>query len=496
MRRLNRDIFFDPPVNLSLPGYVQTRHPTTGIVHLGIGAFHRAHQAVYTDTALALEGGNWYITGASLRSDRVQQQLKPQDCLYTVVEKENQLQSYRLIQSIEQIIVAKNKPRQLIDAMAADACKIISLTITEKGYCHNPATGKLNKQHPDIIHDLNAPAAPISAPGFIVAALQLRYKNRGHGLSILSCDNLPANGKLSRQVILGFAAELDPELATWIDKHVSLPSTMVDRIVPATMESDLENLEQALGYRDEAMVCCEPFSQWVIEDCFAQGRPAWEKAGALFVEDVHRFETMKLRLLNGSHSTMAYLGYMAGYEYIHEVIGDSVFCQFICHLMDEEITPTLSVPDEIDLQNYKSRLIQRFTNSALEHRTQQIAMDGSQKIPQRLLQPISSQIKNGGSIEALCLSVAGWICYTRGIDENSTAHEVSDPLSERLHTIHSESGADTGKLTRAILAVAEIFPKELGEDPFFSEKVNFYLDELFAHGSQRTVERFLARLSL
>jgi len=487
MRRLNREVFSDPPAGLRLPGYERTSHCHSGIVHLGVGAFHRAHLAVYTDTALATAGGNWYITGASLRSDNVQRQLGPQNYLFTVMEKENLEKRYRLIQSIEQIIVATQNPAQLIDAMAADTCKIISLTITEKGYCHNPATGKLNMQHPDIIHDLKVPLAPVSAPGFIVAALQRRFKNNSGGLSILSCDNLPANGKLSRQVILDFATELDRELANWINDRVSFPSTMVDRIVPATTESDRGDLEQALGYRDEAAVCCEPFSQWVIEDCFVRGRPAWEKAGALFVKDVHEFETMKLRLLNGSHSTMAYLGFLAGYQYIHQVIGDSVFRRFIHYLMDKEISPTLSLPDQIDLPVYKSGLIHRFENSALEHRTQQIAMDGSQKLPQRLLQPIISQMDNGGSINGLCLAVAGWIRYSQGVDENNTTYTVSDPMSEKLQTIHAEYGKNTGALVTTVLAIAEVFPKELGENPAFSEKVTFYLDQLIARGARKTI---------
>ncbi|MBT4521789.1 MAG: mannitol dehydrogenase family protein [Halieaceae bacterium] len=491
MRRLTPQVVSRPPVDLKLSNYAPTASPYTGIVHLGVGAFHRAHQAVYTDTILAIEDGNWQITGASLRSDQVQQQLSPQNCLFTVVEKDNQKQRYRLVQSIARIIVAPHEPLQLIEAMAADACKIIGLTITEKGYCHNPATGKLNRQHPDIVHDLEHPSTPLSAPGFITAALLQRYHNNAQGVSILSCDNIPANGKLTRQLILEFASELDAGLATWIDEHVSFPCTMVDRIVPATTEADRINLEKVLGYRDDAMVCSEPFSQWIIEDDFAQGRPAWEKAGAVFVDDVHNFETMKLRLLNGSHSAMAYLGYLAGHDYIHQVVGDSVFLQFIRFLMDEEITPTLSVPAQIDLETYKCELLQRFANSALKHRTQQIAMDGSQKIPQRLLQAISHQIKHGGSIAALSLAVAGWIRYSRGIDESGTPYEILDPLSEKLHALYAESGATTDTLVRAILAVPEIFPRQLGENQAFYEKVNFYLGELNEHGSKLSVERFL-----
>lgn len=495
MQRLNRDIFFKPPAALTLPDYKLPDHDAaatdkdsgTAIVHLGVGAFHRAHQAVYTERVNAGETDKWLITGASLRSDQVQQQLAPQDYLYTVVERENDLQRYRLVQAIEQVIVATQQPQQLIEAMAHPLCKIISLTITEKGYCHNPATGKLDLLNPDIQTDLKTPATPHSAAGFIVAALRQRRANHLLGVSILSCDNLPANGKLCRQIIIDFATCVDPQLAEWIDQHCSFPSSMVDRIVPACSDDDREAAARELGYYDHAMVICEPFSQWVIEDDFVQGRPAWENAGATFVEDVYDFENMKLRLLNGSHSAMAYLGFLAGYQTIDQVVGDKSLLAFIGDLMAIEITPTVGSPQGINLENYKANLLQRFANSSLKHRTQQIAMDGSQKIPQRLLKPIEQQLQQGGEIKRLCLALAGWICYCRGIDRSGEPYAVSDPMSDKLQQQHQRAGNDYNNLVDHFLSITEVFPKSLSSNAAFKKILVQHVKSITELGVNHTV---------
>jgi fructuronate reductase len=489
--RLNKNVLEKPPAALSLPRYQRDSDGhSSGIVHLGVGAFHRAHQALYTDSVLATGDQHWYITGASLRSSQAREQLAAQDYLYTVVERENQQQRYRLVAAIDSVIVASEKPQALIDAIAASQCKIVSLTITEKGYCHDPASGQLDLQHPDIQHDLKHPATPRSAPGFIVAALKQRHQAGLNGLSVLSCDNLPTNGQLTRQVVLDFAHQIEEKLAQWIEKEVSFPSAMVDRIVPATSEEDRQQVEQALGYRDEAMVVCEPFSQWVIEDNFIQGRPAWEKAGATFVDKVHNFETMKLRLLNGSHSTLAYLGFLAGYQTIDEVMADPHFTSLITYLMDCEITPTLEAPPQIDLGDYKAQLRQRFCNSSLKHQTRQIAMDGSQKLPQRLIRPLQQQLQQQGSIDGLCLAIAAWIRYTAGVDEAGTTYSVADPLAQKLQQLHQQSAPTAQSAMDNLLGIREVFPAELCDEKLFVETCTYYLDSLLKKGSINTVVAF------
>jgi fructuronate reductase len=490
--RLSARVLNDPPPALNV-----FTHPhvsgnlRSGIVHLGVGAFHRAHQALYTDAALDIDGGNWSIIGASLRSSEVNGQLASQDYLYTVVERENQHERFRLVGSIDHIIVAPGNPDALIDAMASIDCKIVSLTITEKGYCFDSVSRGLNVQHPDIVFDLAHPATPRSAPGLIVASLLQRYRRNLPGLSVMSCDNLPNNGQLTRQVVMDFASHINPDLSRWIDTHVSFPGTMVDRIVPATTESDRQQLEKILGYRDEGMVVCEPFSQWIIEDSFSQGRPAWENVGATIVDRVHDFETMKLRLLNGSHSALAYLGFLAGYQTVDEVMSDQYFVRFITHLMDNEITPTLTAPAEIDLEDYKTQLRQRFCNSALKHQTQQIAMDGSQKLPQRLLSPLLHQLHTGGNIDAICLAVAGWIRYTMGVDEKGISFPVADPLATILRQVHQQARSVARTTVETILDLNEVFPEELRQTQRFIDKTCTYLDALLHEGSIKTVITFV-----
>jgi len=498
MVRLSKKLLLHPPSNLDVAPPVCRQHSGNRIVHLGIGAFHRAHQAVYTSDA----ADGWFITGASMRSDNVFKQLDAQGCLYTVVEHDNIGRHYRLIQTIDEVIVGPRTPRKLIEAMASAECKIISLTVTEKVYCHRfdaHGNAELDRSHIDIKHDLNNLEAPRSAPGFIVAALLQRFENSKNGVSILSCDNLPANGQLTRRVILEFASAIDNDFCHWVSKAVSFPSSMVDRIVPATSEADRRELECALGYRDNAMVVCEPFSQWVIEDDFVAGRPAWEEAGATFVTDVHSFETMKLRLLNGSHSAMAYLGFLAGYEFISDVVGNPVFIQFIRQLMDDEITPTLQAPPEINLSDYKLELQKRFSNAALKHQTRQVAMDGSQKISQRLLQPIREQLESGGPIGGLCLALAAWILYTRGVDEKGVGYEVIDPMAETLSACHSHAAKhseNTAKgqakaLVEEFLKIEVIFPTALTGQTRFSDSVASALSQLLQWGAQDAVRNFV-----
>ncbi len=306
----------------------------------------------------------------------------------------------------------------------------------------------------------------------------------------MSCDNLPSNGATTERVTTQFAALRDPELAKWINDQVAFPSTMVDRIVPATTDDDRAHAAARLGVVDAWPVVTEPFFQWVVEDRFCAGRPRLEDSGVTIVADVVPFELAKLRLLNGTHSALAYLGYLAGFETLSEVMADPAFARFARGLMDEEVTPTLAGRGLKDLASYKSRLIERFRNPGLRHRTQQIAMDGTQKLPQRLLATITERLDAGASIRRLALAIAAWMRYVAGVDEQGHAIDVRDPLAPRLAAIAATAGGDAAKLASGLLGLAQAFPVELAANPRFRSQVISALETLFRNGARATVGQF------
>jgi fructuronate reductase len=481
------------PASVRLPAYAR-ESLRVGIVHLGIGAFHRAHQAVFTEDAIEQGGGDWGILGVSLRSAGVRDQLVPQNGLYTLVERGPEGERLRQIGCVRGVLVAPESPAAVIEAIAAASTQIVSLTVTEKGYCHDPATGTLNDHHPDIVWDWANPSQPRSAIGFIVAGLAARRTAGSGGLSLLCCDNLPHNGALLARVVDTFARQRDPVLADWIAAHVTCPSTMVDRIVPATTADDIAALEQHLGVRDEAMVKAEPFRQWVIEDRFAGERPAWDRVGVQFVADVAPFELAKLRLLNGSHSTIAYLGQLAGYDFVHEAVADPHFAQLVRHLMAVEVAPTLPATPGMDLAHYQNELFERFANPALQHRTRQIAMDGSQKLPQRLLGTIIDRLAANQSIDALALAVAAWMRYCLGRTEAGEAYRVDDPLSPQFAEIAGKAGDDASAILEGFLQLTSVFGPELPQDSRFRSAVLAALRALLHHGAAETVATMSRRL--
>lgn len=487
MNRLSQAQITSLPADVILPTY-DRRQLKAGIVHLGIGAFHRAHQAFYTEAVLNQFGGDWGIIGCSLRSPTVRDQLAPQDGLYTLVERSGDGEKLQLIGAVLQNLVGPENPAALVAAMAAPSIKIVSLTVTEKGYCHDPATGNLNLLHPDIQHDLENITAPKSAIGFLVAALQMRASAGSKSFTVMSCDNLPNNGEVLEKVVVQFAQQISPQLADWISTHTRFPSTMIDRIVPATTDDDRREIENRLGLRDEGMVVAEPFSQWVIEDTFSDGRPQWEKVGALLVKDVHVFEKIKLRLLNGAHSTMAYTGYLSGFNYISEVMEEPAFVNMIKLYMAREAGETLSVPDGFDVEAYKQQLRDRFSNKALKHRTWQIAMDGSQKLPQRLLESVRQQLAGNGHIDILCLGVAAWIRYVSGVDEHGKAIEVSDPLSAELRALCDASAGNPAATVRAIVGLSKVFGDDLAQEEKFVATVIGWLEQFYARGVLATIK--------
>ncbi len=488
--RLNEDSLADLPEGVRRPAY-DRKAIKTGIVHLGVGAFHRAHQAVYTDDVLS-QDPRWGIVAASLRSPDTYDALDPQDGLYTLAVRSQSGEALRVIGSIRQVIVAPREVEQLLEAMSAPQTRIVTLTVTEKGYCHDPATGALNESHPDIVHDLEFHRTPRSAPGFIVEALRRRRAAGVPPFTVLTCDNLPSNGRTVKRVLTRFAELVDPALGRYVADEVSCPSTMVDRIVPATSDQDRARIAQALGATDAWPVVTEPFTQWVIEDGFPQGRPAWEAFGAEFVADVEPYEHMKLRLLNGSHSTLAYLGYLAGYETVADTMADPAFVRLIQGLMDEEVTPTLHMPAGADLTAYKRALVERFRNPALKHRTWQIAMDGSQKLPQRLLGTVRDRLRENAGIGRLSLGVAAWMRYVTGIDEKGAPIDVRDPMAARLREIADRAGGSPEKLAGDLFAVREIFGDDLPKDPRFTKAVIENLARLYGQGAKRTVAEFKA----
>jgi fructuronate reductase len=470
------------------PAYERAAHGV-GVVHLGVGAFHRAHQALYLDDVLARSGGDWRILGISCRGTRVRDQLRPQDCLYTVFERSGAATQMRLVGSIADLWVAGEDPRAVIDAIARDSTHLISLTVTEKGYCRSPSGNGLDLQHPDIVHDLASPTHARSALGLLAEGLRERWQ-RGIGpVTLISCDNLPHNGALLRRLLVEFAGHRDPGLGEWIGREVAFPSSMVDRIVPATTDVDIAAASATLGLTDKAMVITEPFSQWIIEDRFAGARPDLAVAGVRLVGDVRPYENAKLRLLNGSHSALAYLGAISDLNYVHEAVAEPDVLGFVRHLMSCELAPTLAPTPGLDLAAYQSALLARFGNPALRHRLQQIAMDGSQKLPQRLVQPARERIESGKTFDALALAIAAWMRYTMGRTERGVAYAIDDPLSGRLRKIGSSGTGSAVELTDGFLGVEEIFGTDLPRHAPFVAAVGRELEQLLAHGARAAMRR-------
>ncbi|WP_234854745.1 mannitol dehydrogenase family protein [Paracoccus everestensis] len=453
--------------------------PTTtgGIVHLGLGAFFRAHGAVYM-----AEAGGWGITGVSLQSPGTRDKLRPQGWAYTALELAPDGEKPQVVTVLRNVLVAPEDPQAVLDVMAAPDTHIVSLTVTEKGYCHEPSTGRLNRDHPDIRHDLANPL-PRSAPGFLVRALALRRAAGLPPFTVLCCDNLPENGRVVQGVVGDLAGLIDPALADWIEAQGAFPSTMVDRIVPATTPTDLDRLEAASGYRDEAPVMHEPFRQWVVEDRFCGPRPAFETVGAQMVADVTHYEHMKLRMLNGTHSSLAYLGYLAGHETIADTMADPVFADFVRGLWHDEIIPALTPPPGEDLAAYADALAARYANPAIRHRTWQIAMDGTQKLPQRILGTIAESRAAGRAVPGLTLAVAAWMRYTSGRDEKGQPIEVKDPLSTRLAALWRDDPAQT---VAGFLDLAEVFPPALRDDAGFAADLSAALSGLVRDGARAT----------
>ncbi|RWN59031.1 mannitol dehydrogenase family protein [Mesorhizobium sp.] len=439
-RRLSNSTRQALPASVAVPGYDRNR-VVPGIVHLGVGAFHRAHQAAYVDDCLEAGETDWGIVGVSLRSADTRDALAPQDGLYTLAVRSSDSESLRVVGSILSMLVAPEDPGAVLAALTDPRTAIVTLTITEKAYLR-AAGGGLDTAHPDIVHDLANPQMPRTAHGFLAESLARRRVAGIQPFTVLCCDNLPANGATLRRLLVEFGALRGTDLARHIADEVAFPSSMVDRIVPATTDADRARISGQLGVVDAWPVMTEPFCQWVVEDDFPAGRPAWERFGVTMVGDVGPFEDMKLRLLNGSHSAIAYLGLLSGYETVDRAFADPAIRQFVDGLWAEAIT-TLPKDAGLDTTDYTAQLAKRYSNTALAHRTAQIANDGSQKLPQRIIASAMERMSNGAPPAYLMLVVAAWIaaCEARGkaLPEN----HFTDPLDlalAALDTRHLSAG--------------------------------------------------------
>lgn len=441
------------------------------IVHLGFGAFHRAHQALLTDRVLNQQGGDWGYCEVNLfGGEKLIEQLREQNHLYTVLEKGAEHNQAVVVGSVHESLHSEIDGIQaVIEKMAEPQVAIVSLTVTEKGYCIEPGSGKLDLNNALIQRDLATPLAPTSAPGVIVEALRLRHERNLAPFTVLSCDNIPENGHVVKNAVLGLAKARDENLAAWIESNVTFPSTMVDRIVPAATEETLAEVAQAVGVEDPCGIACEPFIQWVVEDNFVAGRPQWEIAGAELVSDVLPYEEMKLRMLNGSHSFLAYLGYLAGYQHINDCMEDQAYRTAAHRLMLQEQAPTLRVTG-VDLGQYADRLIERYSNPSLKHRTWQIAMDGTQKLPQRMLDSIRWHLAHGSAFPCLALGVAGWMRYVGGVDDHQQDIDIRDPMVETLKAVVAESQEGEARV-QALLGIKAVFGDELPKQATFVEAV-------------------------
>ncbi|APW39414.1 mannitol dehydrogenase [Rhodoferax koreense] len=435
--RLHPDSLAALPAEVTVPRYDRTAL-RGGIVHLGVGAFQRAHLAVVNEAALHASGDlAWGIVGVSLRSPDTRDALAPQGGLYTVATRDadetgQPRESLQVIGNLFALLVAPEDPAAVLARIAHADCRIVSLTVTEKGYCHDPATLTLRWDDEDIRHDLLHAEAPRSAIGMLVRGLQLRRTRGLPPITLMSLDNLPANGHTLQGLVLEFAGRVDAGLRQWIAKTCTFPNSMVDRIVPRTTDDDRASIGARLGVTDAWPVLGEPFLDWAVEDRFVAGRPDWTVGGARCVPHAEPFEKLKLRMVNGTHSSLSYLGAMAGWATVDRAVAEPAMQAYLRRLMREEIEPTLPALPGLDLADYRERLLARYANPALKHQTRQIAMDGSQKLPQRLLGTVRDRLAAGRSVGLLALGVAAWMHYLRGVDEAGQAYGIQDPMAPLL----------------------------------------------------------------
>ncbi len=455
---------------------------TPGVVHISVGSFHRSHQAVYFDElARRGLGGDWGLIGVGLHRREMKEVLQDQDGLYTVVIRGPAGDEARVVGVITRYLFAPEEGAAVLDALTEESTRLVTLTITADGYKVDPETGAFASDDPAVVADLADPARPGSALGLVVEALDRRRRAGRPPFTVLSCDNMPGNGAIARTAVLAFAALRDERLAEWVHEHVTFPSSMVDRITPRTTPEERDWVEQAFGVHDRWPIMTEPFSQWIVEDAFCNGRPALDAVGVQFVDDVQPYALTKTRLLNASHSALGYLGSLAGHVRTDQAMADPVFAAYVERMMTEEIAPLLPSID-MDLSDYGATLRERFANPAIADPLSRLCRNGSTKVPRHLLSSIREARATGGPYALLTLAVAGWCRYLRAVDEDGRAVEVDDPAAERLHDLAVVGAGDP----RPLLGDRATFGS-LGESPEFAAAVHRDLLDMEAEGARAVV---------
>lgn len=489
MASLNATSLSQLPAAVARPAY-DRRAVNVGIVHFGVGGFHRAHQAMYLDQ-LMNEGKalDWGICGVGVMpaDQHMRDVMAAQDYLYTLVVKHADASwDARVIGSIVDYLYAPDDPGTVLEKMADPAIRIVSLTVTEGGYNFHHVTGEFNFNHVDVVHDLADGALPVTTFGLVTEALRRRRERGLPPFTVMSCDNIEGNGDVARRMFTAFARRKDAELGQWIDAQVSFPNAMVDRITPVTNDVDREQIKQRFGIDDAWPVVCEPFTQWVLEDHFTLGRPAYEEVGVQLVDDVQPYELMKLRLLNASHQALAYFGYLAGYRYAHEVCQDPLFVEFLLGYMNEEATPTLAPVTGVDLDQYKQTLIERFANPQIRDTLARLCAESSDRIPKWLLPVVREQLERGGEIKRSAAVVASWARYAEGVDEKGEPIKIVDRLADTLQT----AAQDNRRQPLTFLRNRDIFG-ELVDNPRFVVAYQGALATLHERGARATLESLL-----
>ncbi|WP_417663275.1 mannitol dehydrogenase family protein [Pseudomonas sp.] len=489
--KLNRQNLSKLSADIGQPSEIQSV-VAEGIVHIGVGGFHRAHQAVYTDALINQgEAAEWGICGVGLRAEdrAMRDALAEQDHLYTLVQLADEPGAeVRVIGSIRNMLLAEDSAQALIDKLSDPQVKIVSLTITEGGYCMDDSTGEFMATLPQIQHDLAHPQSPRSVFGFLCAALAQRRAANIPAFTLMSCDNLPHNGTVTRKALLSFAHLLNHELANWIETNVSFPNAMVDRITPMTKNSHRQELAAKHGVEDAWPVVCEPFVQWVLEDKFCNGRPAWEKVGVQFTDDVTPYEDMKIKLLNGSHLALTYLGFLKGYRFVHQTMNDELMLSYIRRFMDVDVTPQLAPVPGIDLRVYKDTLIERFSNQAIADQLERVCSDGSSKFAKFIVPTLNQLIAEDQPLDSAALVVAAWALYLKEVDEQGEHYTIIDPRADYCRTLVS----DDAQLTERVLGTESIFGPKLAASPAFVQAFERNLHRLRTLGVTGTLQALLA----
>jgi len=477
------------PKTVKRPDFDPRSHKT-GIVHLGLGAFHKAHQAFYTDLALGHSGGDWRIHGVSLRNTAIPKLINDQNGLFTLLTRSGGGTSARIVGSIAAASSVKTDPEPVLNLLASADTQIVSITVTEKGYGIDRENGGVDLTNPVITHDLENPHTPGGVLGLIVEALRRRRKSNIPPFTVMSCDNLPDNGRFVKQGVVDFAARINTGISDWIVGHVPFPATMVDRITPAQTEETVRLAKELTGYEDKAAVETEPFHQWVIEDAFSTGRPDWDKAGAIFTREVAPFEHMKLRLLNGSHSLLAYAGFVAGHRFVRDCMADSA----LAHLTEQHMaTASATVPEiaGMNLRAYRSSLLERFANPQIAHETFQIATDGSQKMPQRIFAPAYEALEQGQHIGPYAFVAAAWMRYCRGTDDVGKRYTVHDPRSTELASAACRDNVND--IVAAFSSLSGLIPQALSQNIKWKSAVETRLQEILANGMRAAIKKEASR---